>query len=222
MIHFDDGHRSVATYGYSILTLHDMKGSVFPICRSINGKEEATIHDLQFLQYHGWSICNHTYSHKTLTELSPKEVDYELSLTITFLRSHGFTGQRFLAYPRGIYNRKLINIVKNHCHLARSTRGGMLKGDIGRYNIPSLGTDSYKRYLKHMEYLNEGVVITLLLHSVGLNTRKATDISVSDLSKICADLSNRRNKGELEILTIEQYYNLIVKGGHEAKYNHIK
>jgi peptidoglycan/xylan/chitin deacetylase (PgdA/CDA1 family) len=199
-----------------------MEGSVFPICRSINSREKATVHDLQFLQHHGWSICNHTYSHKTLTKLSSSEVNYELSSSIAFLRSHGFTGQRFLAYPRGIYDRKLIDIVRNHCHLARSTRGGILKGDIGRYNVPSLGTDNYERYLKHIEYLSEGVVITLLLHSVGLNTGKATDTTVSDLSKICADLSNRRDKGELEILTIEQYFNLIVKGGHEAKYNHIK
>jgi len=126
------------------------------------------------------------------------------------------------AYPRGAYDSRVLNTVRKHCLLARTTRGGIGDDEVSRHTLPSLGVDDYDRYTKHMEYLTSGTIVTLLFHSVGFRNRRATNISVSDLMRLCKNLYKRRKKGELEVLTVEEYYDIVVKGNHEAEYHHIK
>lgn len=221
MIHFDDGYKSVAEYGYSILSIQNMKGTAFPICKWTGIGEHMTMHDLQFLQNHGWSICNHTFSHESMTKISFGRIRNEIAFVLTLFQSYGLTGGMFLAYPRGLYNDKVINIVSKSCLLARTTRGSMVGKDIGRYNVPSVGISSYNQYCEYIEKLEGSNIIILLFHSVGASSKRATNISISDLMKICRDLNKRRKSNQLEVLTMEEYYEQIMKENCDSEYTYI-
>lgn len=79
----------------------------------------------------GHEIASHTRTHPLLTEVAPEIVEEECSTSKSFLSELVGDEVRGFAYPYGVYNDKVINIVKKYYSYAR------IMGAFNRWNTES-------------------------------------------------------------------------------------
>jgi peptidoglycan/xylan/chitin deacetylase (PgdA/CDA1 family) len=126
LIQFDDAYESVYTKAMPKMYEYGMIGTCYVVpdfvgANSIMSEEQL----LDMYANNFWDLGNHTYTHRTLTDLSYSEIVEELSSCKEWLEERGYTrASRHLAYPRGEYNDTVLQAVKDTNMIsARKTTG---------------------------------------------------------------------------------------------------
>ncbi len=154
---FDDGymgHMEIAR----LLSRLGIKATFFVIThlKYFEGKPLLTINDelIAELSALGHEVASHTCTHRVLVDLSTDELKYELKESRRYLED--ITGKEVLglAYPYGIYNLRVIKIVKDYYYYARATDlfvfDDPLNINFNRYRIGAVGLRSLHKLLLHM------------------------------------------------------------------------
>jgi len=116
---FDDGYRDNLTNAAPILQKYGYKGSIFLAVKFEGWPGYLDWDsDLKLLKY-GWEIGSHTYNHKPLTTLTPKQVDYELIASKEYVEGlYNPPGGLTLSYPTGACNKQVAKQVADAGYIA--------------------------------------------------------------------------------------------------------
>jgi peptidoglycan/xylan/chitin deacetylase (PgdA/CDA1 family) len=113
---FDDGNRVQYTSYFPILKEYGTKATFYVVTQWIGQLGRFNWNDLEELYDHGNEIGSHTLTHPHLTELSEKDLEFELAGSLAVLRRFKCTT---LAYPFGEYDQEVIKCAKKYYSAAR-------------------------------------------------------------------------------------------------------
>ena len=120
VITFDDGYLDNLKIAAKILKKYSIQPSLFTVGDLHHPNRQELDNDLPLLSLKqikqlktkGWSIGFHTKTHADMRGMSEAEITEEITFSKRKLEKElGFT-LKYFAYPRGIYNSKIISIVK--------------------------------------------------------------------------------------------------------------
>jgi peptidoglycan/xylan/chitin deacetylase (PgdA/CDA1 family) len=117
---FDDGYQDLITIAKPILDRYNAKATVFVIVdhakanreEMANQKRLLSWEDISYLQESGWEIGCHTMTHVDLTQQSLNNLDYEIIVAKEVLSKKLGKPIKFFAYPKGLYDYKVLQITK--------------------------------------------------------------------------------------------------------------
>ena len=125
-IHFDDARIGVFQYALPLLQKHAelLKPVVFVVPQWVNGfappnerySEFMSWEELRILYKSGFEIGSHSLTHPNLTMLTKKQLCREMVNSKEIIKrkiGQGCIINKF-AYPYGVYNEQVINMVKHH------------------------------------------------------------------------------------------------------------
>jgi len=109
---FDDGYMDNLTNAAPIMQKYGYTGSIFLAVKFEGWPGYLDWdNDLKLLKY-GWEIGSHTYNHKPLTKLTPKQVDYELIKSKEYVQGlYNPPSGPTLSYPTGACNKQVAKQV---------------------------------------------------------------------------------------------------------------
>jgi len=180
VITFDDGFRDVFENVYPLFKTFDIQGCVFVVGENyLNSKakksDKLTLNQLKMLNKAGWDIGYHSYSHKDLTILSKKELEFEIAESKKELEKKLGFKINYFAYPFGGYSRKVVNVVEKSEYKAAFTVDG---GSMGEANVFKMSRVCMSRHIKAGD-------LEFLLTDVGLciNSIVAKIVRLKDIMK---------------------------------------
>jgi peptidoglycan/xylan/chitin deacetylase (PgdA/CDA1 family) len=136
------------------LPLHIRSKILDEIFEIVVGRKQADISrelymsksDLRYLYKKGFTIGSHTKSHQWLNQLTYAEQKKEIVRSLEALKKiTGCTNNFVMCYPYGGYNKKTLDLLKEHnCSLAVTTRKEIadLKKD-NKYELPRFDTNDF-------------------------------------------------------------------------------
>lgn len=148
-ITFDDGYEDIYTNALPILKKYRMTATVFVIGdnknpnrdKMQNNFELLNLSQILLLKEAGWEIGFHTQTHPSLIELTDEELEAELVIGKTETEIKLGTNLDYIAYPLGLYNKKVLQFVKKAGYKAAFTiNGGRVKTN-KPYQIDRVGVE---------------------------------------------------------------------------------
>lgn len=148
-ITFDDGYADLIKTAVSILKKYYIPATVFVLAQpsEVNRKEVAnkkallTFRQIKKLQQFGWTIGCHGATH---ANLGSNSTDYRKEV----LEAKKTLGKKlkakidYFAYPKGIYNKEVIDLIKlSGYKAALTTDPGIISTKTDLYRIPRVGID---------------------------------------------------------------------------------
>lgn len=122
IINFDDGLKTQFTHAKPILDKYGFKATFYVVCNYVNNKKGyMTWQEIETLNKEGHDIGSHTMNHVHLSNLSKKEIKYEVGESKKCLNDHGIEATTF-AYPfnDGSNDKKVVKIVSKYYQSART------------------------------------------------------------------------------------------------------
>jgi peptidoglycan/xylan/chitin deacetylase (PgdA/CDA1 family) len=110
---FDDGWRDNFTNAFRLLQEFGFCATFFVISGRIDSNEYMTWDHLQELQSHKMTIAAHTHSHTALELISDSEAEWEVRHSKEVLEDRLGRAIRFMSFPHGSYNDRILQIVKS-------------------------------------------------------------------------------------------------------------
>lgn len=122
---FDDAYEDQWLYGAPFVAAHHMTATYYVINSASDGPRRCCMSwfQLGILQSLGNDIGSHTISHPDLAALTPGQMRREICGSRQEMISHGIADPRSFAYPFGIYNRTMEDIVRQ-CGFSNARTGG--------------------------------------------------------------------------------------------------
>lgn len=127
LITFDDGYRDVLGRAAPVLERLHLRATAFVVTGRISGPDPSflTWGDLLSLERDGVEIGSHTVSHRELTLLASAEVQQELRDSRAALEAHLHRKVRWLAYPAGREDARVVALTREAGYLlAYTTKPG--------------------------------------------------------------------------------------------------
>lgn len=173
VITFDDGFENNYTDAFPHLRRHGFPATVFMVAGGAGKHNDwpgqpTTIPRLPLLSWeqmeimgqHNIGFAAHTMTHPPLTEISPEQIREEIGTSKHILKQKlGGAEIPFFAYPYGVYNPAILEIV-------RSEFSGACSAKLGRV-LP--GADPVLLERVDMYYLRDIRLFRLLIHELRLN-----------------------------------------------------
>lgn len=138
IITFDDGYISQYQNAFSILKKYNMTATFFiyadcidkyPVCM--------TSHNLKDLTNNNMKLSNHTFHHAYLTDYKDNTIKNEIEKNQDFLESFGEENiEKVLAYPYGVTDERVKNIVKDLKYLGGVGVSFYAKDENDIFNLP--------------------------------------------------------------------------------------
>jgi peptidoglycan/xylan/chitin deacetylase (PgdA/CDA1 family) len=120
---FDDGYASLYTLVRPILNKYKIPATVYIISDYVGQGWAVKWNQLwQLSQAYGWEIGNHTMNHPDLVGLGDPEVIAQIRGNHAALQSHGLLNVTAFAPPYGVYDDRVLALVKNDGSLYSSRR----------------------------------------------------------------------------------------------------
>lgn len=113
VITFDDGYLDNFQNAYPILKRHGMVGTFFIITDMLWTQDRLTPENIVEMEQGGMSFGSHSVTHRALGELDQATVYDELVNSKAVLESVLGKKVDAIAYPRGSYNERVVQIAKN-------------------------------------------------------------------------------------------------------------
>jgi peptidoglycan/xylan/chitin deacetylase (PgdA/CDA1 family) len=151
-ITFDDGDNTNYTHAYPVLKEKGLKAYFFILVGKVEESGYMNWQQIKELQDAGMTIGSHGMSHRILTVLSEKEMDYELKDSKKILEQQLGNEVKYFSIPRGFCNKKVIVKAKEAGYQAvftsnPSDNNGFL---FGRIAIKAnWNTDYFTRVINH-------------------------------------------------------------------------
>ncbi len=125
IITFDDGYTDVYTNAFPILKKYNLKANIYMISAWINGEVYMTTDMTKEMSASPLiEVGSHTVDHKSLATLSTAQIETELKDSKEALEQMLGTEIKVLAYPKGSYDSRVMNIAKKYYKYALSTNNG--------------------------------------------------------------------------------------------------
>jgi len=125
---FDDALKSQYNNAVPILDKYGFKGTFFVVCNYVGGDDSRmSWKDIEILRTEGHDIQAHTMNHKNLSQLSAKDLEFELGESKRCLRDHGYNSTiAATPYNEGWDNSTVIGALAKHYELARNGNAGLM------------------------------------------------------------------------------------------------
>ena len=118
LITFDDGYADNYNYAYPILREEQVPGTFFVVSSTIGKENRMTATQLREMQANGMKIGSHSVNHIKLTDMSTKEIDFELRASKETLEKILEGPVCALAYPGGKVNETVLDKAKSCYEMA--------------------------------------------------------------------------------------------------------
>lgn len=133
----DDAIKSVKTIAYPILKKYGFSAVIFVNTDNTKIKQNSVFlnwDELKELKNSGvFEIESHTASHGDLTTMSDEQLQRELGDSKRIMAERLGVNSRFVAYPYGLFNSKVLNIMKKYDYKLGFT---VIRGANGAFNHP--------------------------------------------------------------------------------------
>jgi peptidoglycan/xylan/chitin deacetylase (PgdA/CDA1 family) len=157
-ITFDDGFRSVYEHAFPVLQRYGFPATIFPVtdyCGKTNDWPSQPLHmkrhplltwnEIREMNQEGIAIGSHTRTHPDLRMLPDHRVEEELLASKRQIEDRVGCPVSMFAYPYGVYNDAVRDIVQAHFSLSCSTSLGFVSRQSDLFALERL--DMY--YLRH-------------------------------------------------------------------------
>lgn len=166
-ITFDDGYLNNYTHAFPILKKYNATATFYIIpdaigSHSYNGGTAKYMNDTQIKEMlkAGMRIGSHTMSHYDLTSIREEDYQKELAESKRLLEQRFKTHIESIAYPCGLYNEKIVNLVKEYgykegvtTNLGVNTKKTYDKNPMEMYRIGIFnGINGIKGFIRTIEY----------------------------------------------------------------------
>lgn len=152
IITFDDGWEDNYTHAFPILKHHGFHATFFVTTKLITKEvyiknketmEPLTVKQILEMDNNGMDFGSHTCSHPNLCQIDLDSVKYELSQSKETLEKILGCEVDTFCYPLGLYNSKIIELVKNAGYqLAVATSWGGFNSKTNRFILPRIRIES--------------------------------------------------------------------------------
>lgn len=105
---FDDGYEDTYTEAFPAMRALGMRGTVFVVSDFVGQPGYVTWEQLRELAEHGWSVESHSVSHPDLRHLPDPELRRQLGESKAHIEREVGRAVRYLNYPAGQYDRRVI------------------------------------------------------------------------------------------------------------------
>ena len=122
VLSFDDGWDDQYSNAKPILDTYGYKASFSIICEDVEKADHMSWEEINTLEDEGHDIGAHTMTHKVLTEMSPEEMEFEVSESKQCLRDNGIEDVNYFSYPKneGSADKVVVETVSQYYDLART------------------------------------------------------------------------------------------------------
>lgn len=122
----------------SLLSTRGLPGTFYVLMTGYRGRPTLRSAELRSLAAEGFEIGAHSVSHRTLSGLPAVEIEREVRVSKTTLEDVVGREVGMFCYPRGRYDRQVLNHVKAAGYRgARTTRMLAIKGDFDSFQMPT-------------------------------------------------------------------------------------
>lgn len=181
-ISFDDGLSDTMT-GAMIMSKYNFAGTAFIDVTKINNPEFITEFDVKSLNVLGWDIGGHNMG--KLTQMSPYDLSYHVSATVTYLNNHHTKGSNLYALPNGARSENVLKAVSAAFPYIFNIDGmsndssNIIPLNINRHSIDKHTSLALaKTWIDNAIANNEWVIINF--HSFSANWEKEEDWTIED------------------------------------------
>jgi peptidoglycan/xylan/chitin deacetylase (PgdA/CDA1 family) len=203
---------------FDALTKANIKPTLYVQTGLIGSKPwRATIADIQPLYEQGWDFGSHTVTHPRLSDLTPEQIEYEIRTADMFLADNKFVkGRRHFSYPQARTNDIVIGILKKYCDTGRIVSGALGKmkptGD-DWYKLDCLSMKAGQPTTRATDFVDQaiekGLVAHLMFEAIFPEAPPEQAYLESDFRKIVEYIKNKRDLGEIETMTVSEFYDLV-------------
>ena len=145
VITFDDGLETDYTVAMPEMLARDMLGTTYLIPNRHNSPTTENYLNwtqIQEMYDNGWDMQCHSFDHTKLTELTSQEVEQQLIDVNNAFKNNNIPVPKHGAYPWGLYNERIIKILKKYRRTYRATIQNQQNiDDIDFYKINSYHAD---------------------------------------------------------------------------------
>ncbi len=129
---FDDGYKDFINNALPLLNKYGVKGTLFVLGEPVNAnreeldnnKELMSFDEIKKIKKMGWEVGFHTDTHADLTKLTESQLTREVIKGKQKLEQKLGFRLRFFAYPKGEYDKKVLQVVKKAGFEAAFTTSG--------------------------------------------------------------------------------------------------
>jgi peptidoglycan/xylan/chitin deacetylase (PgdA/CDA1 family) len=121
IITFDDGWKNQYDHAFPVLKKYNFPATFFIVVSQIGGNLFMDWKQLKELLNNGMEIGSHTMSHPNLKRVSAFQLIYEIENSKTILEKNLNYQIEVFAYPYGIFNSKIIEVVRKASYKAART-----------------------------------------------------------------------------------------------------
>jgi peptidoglycan/xylan/chitin deacetylase (PgdA/CDA1 family) len=97
---FDDGFKNQYTNAKPILDAYGYKASFGIICEDVGKADRMSWEEINELEEEGHDIGSHTITHRSMTEIPPEEMMWEVSGSKQCLINNGIEDVNYFSYPK--------------------------------------------------------------------------------------------------------------------------
>lgn len=125
MLHFDDGTADHFQNVAPQLNQRGMKGIFFVSTSKVGKSAYLSDVQLQILTRDGHCIECHGHTHQRMDQMSPEELEQEISTSVELIRLWTGRAPRILAPPGGFFNQSVVDAARRHgLDIVRTMRWG--------------------------------------------------------------------------------------------------
>jgi peptidoglycan/xylan/chitin deacetylase (PgdA/CDA1 family) len=222
ILNFDDDWKSQYTYGKPILEKHGFKATFFVTCACItyqnstvcnnnaNPDSVLTWEELKSLKKAGHDIQSHGMTHKDLTSLSNRDLEYEIGKSKQCLLARNINSTIFAnAFGLGSDNSTIIKMISKYYDIARS----------GYHPLTFLECDGWKRFSSQTDcrtLFDNGTLTFANRYSLRIANHNDFDATFHHNSteilwefiKAINSQSQYNTEGEINALPVLTYHNI--------------
>lgn len=211
-ITFDDGYENFYSIAYPVMKDYNFTGTVFIIANwsgDFEWRKLMNFSQARELQDKGWEIGSHTLNHKRLTNISEKEVIFELEESKKLLEKNGFK-IKGLSLPFGDYNKNIIDVAKKNYSYVRLMVAGHNNFDLlDFYHLKSnqiMLNDTPQIICNIIKKSNEEKKWLIInFHYIDYKEDRVWDASLDDFKGIL-DCINKSNVNVMNIGDVVEMY----------------
>jgi len=136
IITFDDGWKNQYTYAFPVLKKYKFPATFFIVVEQIGGNLFMNWNELKELLNNGMEIGSHTLTHPNLRQVTESQLVSEIKDSKTILEQNLNCQIEVFAYPYGIFDSKIIEVVRESKYkAARTTLGGLDQNVKNMYSL---------------------------------------------------------------------------------------